>query len=183
MRLISATLLIFLSCANFYAQDKKESSVDETVIDFSTLQENNDPDCGESDSFTLRKGKVIKIINGNSFVFAVDDEFEKETYKVILAGIDVVSNSSALKKLLIENLLNRKVMVIGEETKTGNKKILGIVYSLESNKLGSPNRCFLKNGLAKYIEPKRKLVPNYILCEYRKVAKQAKEAKLGIWAK
>lgn len=182
MKTLSISLMILLSCVSFYAQDKKESSADETVIDFSVLQ-NDDPDCGESNGFTVRKGKVTKIINGNSFIFAVDDEFEKETYQVILAGIDTSSNSSALKKLLIENFLNQKVSVTGEESKEGSKKIIGIVNPYAPNKIGEPNLYFLKNGLAKYVEPKRKLVPNYILCRYRKIAKQAKEAKIGIWAK
>lgn len=177
MRFVLITFLTFLSCVSFFAQDKKESP----VIDFSTLQDNTDPDCRESNNFGFREGKVIKIISGNSFLFAVDDEIEKETYKVVLAAIDAGSNSSLLKKLLIENILNQKVLVIGDNS--GSRKILGAVYSTEPNKIGSPNRYFLKNGLAKYIEPKRRLVPNYILCEYRKFAKQAKEAGLGIWAK
>ncbi len=186
MKVISLILLIFLSCVVLNAQDKKIIFDDRTVIDLSESQD-EDPDCGESDSFTIRRGKAIKIINGNSFIFAVDNEFEKETYKVILAGIDISSNSSELKKLLkkmlIENLLNRNIMIVGNESKSGNKKIFGIVYPIDENKIFTPNRYFLKSGLAKYIEPPRKTVPNYTLCEYRKFAKQAKEAKLGIWAK
>lgn len=181
MRIISITLLIFLSCANFYAQDKQQVSND-TVIDFSSLSKSNS-DCRDANNYGLRKGKVIEIINGNTFHLEVDDELEKETYKVILAGIDVASNSSILKNLLIENLLNKNVMVTGNRTKEGSKEIYGIVNPYAPNNLGEVNRYFLKNGLAKYIEPKRNLVPNYILFEYRKIAKQAKEAKLGIWAK
>lgn len=169
-----------MSCVNFFAQDNKESSPNETIIDFSTLQ-NTDPDCGESNNFGFRKGKVIKIISANSFLFAVDDELETETYKVVLAGIDGRSNSSVLKKLLVENLLSQNVTVIGD--KSGKRKILGAVFPYAPSKIGSPNLYFLKTGLAKYVDPKRKLVPNYILCEYRKIAKQAKESRLGIWAK
>ena len=182
MRIILVTFLIFLSCAIFFAQDKKETSDSESVIDFSLLSK-NDGDCADSDNYGFRKGKVIKILNGNTFLFAVDNELEKETYKVILAGIDVTSNSSMLKKLLIENLLNKNVTVTGNETKDGSKKIFGIVNPYAPNNLGEVNRYFLKNGMAKYKEPKRNRVPNYILCEYRKIGEQAKKEKLGIWAK
>lgn len=181
MRIILFALLIFLSCSNFYAQDKKEPSDNEFIIDFS----NDDPDCGESNNFGYRSGKITKIINGKTVLFSVNDDYESQTYKVILAGIDLSSNSSKLKKLLIENLLNEDVVVIGNEFKDGSNKILGIIHTYESSAsiFGEANRYILENGLAKYIEPKKRLVPNYRLCEYRKIAKQAKEKKIGIWAK
>ncbi len=184
MKLISATLLIFLSCANFFAQDKKETSVDKTVIDFSTLQENNNPACRESGNFGFRKGKITKIINGKTVLFSVNDEYESQTYKVILAGISLSKSSSKLKKLLIEKLLNEDVVVIGDEFNDGSNILLGIIHTYKSNAgIGGVNRYILTNGLAKYIKPKKHLVPNYMLCEYSEFEKQAKEKKIGIWAK
>ncbi len=178
MKIISITLLIFLSCASFFAQDKKESSV---------FLDDYDKDCGNpfvlSALYATRKGKVIKIINGNTILVAVSDEDNSELtvdFKVILAGVKASSKDSG--KLLNERVLNREVEIVGNLKIDSDRKLFGIVFVPE--RLADLNWYLLRYGFGKYEKPKYKSsVPAYTLCQYRKTEAKARQEKSGIWAK
>lgn len=160
---------------------KPEFNTDLSMIEF----EEYEPGCGDANNYGTRDGRVTKIISGNTFVLEVNDKYETETYQVEIAGVDVSSSSSLVKRLLISNLLHQTVTVTGNEIRNSNKKIAGIVnmFAGSSSIFGEVNQYLLKNGLAKYKEPKRHRVPQWTICKYPNFEAQAKSAKIGIWEK
>lgn len=189
MRIFSATLFIFMFSVIFYAQDTKTSETKETSIDFSTIAETNTK-CRDSNNYGTREGIVNAITFSDiiSVEVEVNDEFENETFYVTLAGINKFPLSDKLlsdefMSILSLNLVNQKVKIIGNKTDDNDKIIIGIINTFAPNKLGEVNRYILQNGMAKYVEPRKNLVPQYITCKYPEIETKAKEAKLGIWAK
>lgn len=183
--------MIFLSCVNFFAQDKEKSGVD-----FTSLMKGNgviiNGGCGdtayESQLYDNRKGKIIEILSANKVLFeqdSVDGNEEKDKFTVKLVGIDANENKTAVKNKLQEILLNQEVEIYGNLRKKKDKEFGGIVWYLGDNEdIDEVNIYLLENGIAKY-EPfeSANLVSMVMPCRLQKSEEKAKEAKLGIWAK
>ena len=146
-------------------------------------------ECGNplSSSFAYRgtrKGKVTKVVNGNTIIFKQSEGFNKQdkgTFTVYLAGIDSTLNEENLKKFLIENVLNKKISIYGNVENDSDNHLFGILWGAG---FADINQYILQNGLADYSRPDYiHSVSSHTLCIYRQEVKKAKEAKLGIWAK
>lgn len=201
MRTILLILLIFLSCANFYAQDKKESTETKPEIDI-----NYDDGCGnpfvESQTYGYRRGKVVKIKNANEIIVEItnsnnvwDDEHEEERgddskliksqlFNVSLVGIDETANKKAIITFLKENLLNKQVTIVGNTRKKNSKKIKALIRFTKDDEFEEVSEYLLENGMAKFKDFQlTNLVPMRTHCELERAEETAKKAKLGIWAK
>ncbi|MEO6050985.1 MAG: hypothetical protein ABIP78_06600 [Pyrinomonadaceae bacterium] len=187
MRKIYAALLIFLSCPSFYAQDKDISETRTPDI----FQLYNDP-CGnpaeESQLYDNRKGKVTKILSANKVLFeqvSVNGNKKKEMFAVKLVGIDLDKNKTALKNKLQDILLNQDVEIFGNLRKRTNKEFGGVIWYVGGTEdIPEVNIYLLEKGIAKY-KPfeSANLVSMVMPCRLQKAEHQAKEAKIGIWAK
>ncbi len=207
MKLISIASLIFLSCASFYAQDKKETTETKPVFDLSF----NDG-CGnpmvESQTYEYRTGKVIKVTNSNDLIVKVtnsnnvwDDEHEEEDdesklaepqiFKAFLVGIDKNTNKKEIKKFLTEKVLNQEVRIIGntknswKTEKDTSRKLNAVVWLLgDEEEIDDISEYLLENGIAKFKDFQlTNLVPMRTHCELERAGEKAKKEKLGIWAK
>lgn len=201
MRMILITLLIFLSCVSFYTQDKKESIKTKHEIDL-----NFNDGCGnlsvESQTYGYRKGKVIKITYANNLIVEVtnsnnvwDDEHEEEIddelklikpqlFEVSLVGIDKNINKKAITSFLKENLLNKQVTIVGNTIKKNSKKIQALIRFTKDDEFEEVSEYLLENGIAKFKDFQlTNLVPMRTSCELARAEINAKNEKLGIWAK
>jgi len=201
MKIISITLLIFLSCVNFFAQDRNESNETKSVAssDF-------DDGCGnpfvESQTYGYRKGKVIKITNSNNLIVEVtssnnvwDDKHENESgeesklvksqmFEVSLVGIDEATNKKTIKDFLKENLLNKQVTIVGNTRKKKGNKIQALVKFTKDDEFEEISEYILENGIAKFKDFQlTNIVPMRTSCELERAETNAKKEKLGIWAK
>lgn len=190
MRIVSIALMIFMSCATFYAQDEKESKTDFSALLKSGV--NFDDDCGnpavESQLYVNRKGKIVKIISANEVVFqqvSTESEKEKQKFTVELVGIDAGKYKNKSKEFLQKYVLNQEVEIIGNIPKNSSRKFGGLIWLSNDNEtVNELNEYLLENGIAKY-KPfeSANLVPYYIPCRLQKAEERAKKEKLGIWAK
>lgn len=185
MRIISITLLIFLSCVSFYAQDKKDGINPGFSLDF-------DVGCGnpaeESQLYTNREGKITKILNSSNVIFEQlirDGNKEKGTFTVELIGIDSETNQTAIMNFLEKYVLNQNVEIIGNLRKKSDKKFKGLIFvASDDEDIDWINENLLEKGLAQYKSfESANLVPSSEPCQLQKAEERAKEAKLGIWAK
>jgi endonuclease YncB( thermonuclease family) len=131
-----------------------------------------------------RKGKITQIIDGNTVVFQPETKrgIKKiREFTVHLAGIDSSVNEEFLRDFLLENVLNKKGEVSLNPQEDESERF-GIIWW--AGGYGDLNRYLLKNGLADFIQPERTPAGNYYtVCVYKQLAKEAKEKKVGIWAK
>jgi len=191
MRIVSLILLGFLFCANFYAQDKKESEKD-----LNSLLKGNavvfDDGCGdpttESQRYKNREGKITKIINANQVTFEQKIENgnkKKKTFIVELVGIDSVTNQEKIKQFLEKYILNQNVEITGNLKKETDKKFNGLIFvDSEEEDINWINENLLENGIAKYKSfESANLVSMVTPCRLQKAEETAKSANLGIWAK
>lgn len=150
-------------------------------------------ECGspfnESNS-TSRKGKIVKIIDANTVVFLQKEkspsikggEDENKEYTVRLIGINPDVNEEFLREFLEKNVLNKDGEITGDPKVESEEPIFGILWW--AGGFGDLNRYLLKNGLADYLEPEfRPSGLLYSTCVLEQTTKEAKTAKLGIWAK
>ena len=201
MKMVSAILLVFLSCAVSFAQDKKETTETKSSFDL-----NFDDGCGnpmvESQTYGYRKGKVIKITNSNNLIVEVtnsnnvwDDKHEEETndesklikpqmFEVSLVGIDTTRNKKAIADFLKENLLNNQVTIVGNTRKKKSKKIQALIRFIKDDELEEVSEYLLENGIARFKDFQlTNLVPMRTHCELNRAETNAKKEKVGIWAK
>ncbi len=202
MKIVLATFLLFLSCANFYAQDKKESAEKKPSfsLDF-------DDGCGnastENQIYAYRYGKVIEITSDNKIVVKVvrsnnvwDDEYEKigketgrklikaQIFTVSPVGIDEQTNQTEIKKFLLDKVLDQEVTLIGNTKKDNHKKIDALVELTNDKETDEVSEYLLANGIAKFKDFQLiNLVPMRTACELKRAETKAKNEKLGIWAK
>jgi endonuclease YncB( thermonuclease family) len=160
-------------------------------INAQTSLTKNQFDCGdpnvESQIIPEYKGKVIKIIDGNTVIVSISYDSQNSSrrnkkIRVDLAGIDTSDNDAEAKKILSDKVLNQKVLLQGNTKK--KEFMFGIISTLDSDGIGEVNRHFLEKGIAKYKEPGYEYSSSsYVLCVYTKIEEKAKQEKLGIWAK
>lgn len=197
-------LTIFLSCASFYAQDKKESAA---ITSQFTLGDDCGNEAAESQTYDYRKGKVIKITNSHDLIVKVthsnarDDETEEDSndsklispqvFRVSLVGIEKGFNTAAINKFLTEEILNQEVEVYGNTKnswkikKDNSRELSANVWLLGDNEeITDISEYLLENGIAKY-KPfeSANLVSAVMPCRLQKAEERAKAEKLGIWAK
>jgi hypothetical protein len=188
MRIILAVLFVFLSCAFLYAQDKNDST--ETKSEFNL---GFDDPCGspleESQTYAHRQGKIIKIIDSNKIIFEQNSVWghkDKEKFTLTIVGIDANQNKKGIKDFLVKNVLNQSVLVVGNTKKDSDKKFGAVItlFNDEEEDIDELNIYLLEKGIAKY-KPfeSANLVSMVIPCRLQRAEVEAKEAKLGIWAK
>lgn len=134
---------------------------------------------------TLRKGKIIKILDGNTVVFkqkTKNGKKEPGEFTVHLAGIDSSVNEEFLRDFLVKNVLNKKGEVVLNHPREGEKEFFGTIWW--AGGFGDLNRYLLQNGFADFLQPGRTPVGSYYtVCSYKQLALKAKKEKIGIWAK
>ncbi len=138
-------------------------------ISCSILLADDEPSSPTSETKTL-KGKVVKVIDGDSIVLKTDSNEET----IHLDGIDAPEfkqsggdkSSSFLKKLI-----NEKDVEVRWEKKDNFQRILGTVYLGETN----INLEMVAKGWAWHFERYNKSD------QLAEAQKAAKEAKLGLW--
>lgn len=103
MRYIFFILISFSMCFFVNAQDEKKQTPNKGL----RFQTEYEKECGspfvESQLYDSRKGKITKIISGNTVIFeqAINNGNRKRgTFTVQLAGIDSESNEEYLKAFL-----------------------------------------------------------------------------------
>ena len=200
MRIITITLLVFLSCVSFYSQDKKGDTETKPEIDL-----NFNDGCGnpfvESQTYGYRRGKVVKITNSNKLIVEVwnsnnvwDDEHEEsgdeskliksQMFEVSLVGINEATNKKAITDFLKEKLLNKQVTIVGNTRKKNSNKIQALVQFTKDDKFEEISEYLLENGITKFKDFElTNLIPRRTSCELERAETNAKKAKLGIWAK
>jgi len=138
IRLFSVTLLILLSCATFYAQDKKESTETKLEIDL-----NLDDGCGsplvESQTYGFWMGKIVKISDDNKLILG--------NYTIELLGIDNKINKLQIRDFLNKNVLNKEVWIRANLRKETDKKFGAVVQlSGDDGDIDYINEYLLENG-------------------------------------
>ncbi len=144
-------------------------------------------ECGKAFSeneMISRKGKIIKVIDGNTIVFKQKTKSGKKDvreFTVHLAGIDSNLNEEYLRDFLVKNVLNKKGEVVLNPQENENESF-GIIWW--AGGFGDLNGYLLINGLADFLQPKRTPSGSYrTVCVYKQLAEKAKLEKIGIWAK
>ena len=128
----------------------------------------------ESMMWTLIKGTVIKIIDGDTINVLTKDNERKH---VDLVAVDASVAGHSAQRMLTELVLNRQVEVEFNPSNIKYKKVTGVV-----NVAGADvNRELIKAGAARYKEPESYTVSNYTACVYRVTENEAREAKRGFW--
>lgn len=190
MKRVSAILLVFLSCAFSFAQDKNESN-----SDLSSILKNgviSDDGCGdqayESQLYDNREGKITKILSANQVVFeqAIEEgDEENRKFTVELVGINPATNRKKVLQFLEKYVLNRDVEVTGNLRKESDKKFKGLLFvANDDDDVNWVNENLLEKGIAKYKSfESANLVSMIMPCRLQKAEERAKEAKLGIWVK
>ena len=137
----------------------------------------------ESQFYTRWKGKITKIVDGNTVIFEAKSKSRKPSGKKFLlhlAGIDVGSNESEVIKFITKKFLNKKVEVWGNLENDPDESFFGVV---RTGRFRSLNRELFERGMAKYLEPEYAYsVSNYELCIFNQEEEKAQAAKIGIWA-
>lgn len=135
-------------------------------------------ECGnpvvESMLWLLIEGTVVKIIDGDSVKLRINNG---ELRTVNLVAIDASPAKEVARGLLSEMVLNRKVHVLVNPSKSQAHTLVGVLH------LGveDVNSELLKAGAVKYQTPPPYSVSNYTACGYRIVERIAREAKKGMW--
>ncbi len=185
MRLILATLLIFVSCVVIFAQDTKENEIKSElkILGYSQISSQ----CGdhllpsEGNIYPDSNGKIIQIVDGNTVIFeSVAENGEKEKMTFNIAG---VKNSNSAKVFLEKKLLNKSVRVMGWFFREKGKDRVAVIYA-ETAELDEVGCFMIKNGIARHKKFEgNDIVPDYKNYYYNEAEEKAKEEKLGIWAK
>jgi endonuclease YncB( thermonuclease family) len=135
-------------------------------------------ECGspviESMAWSSVKGTVVRVIDGNSMKLVTNDG---DNRIVNLVAIDTSSAKDAAYSRLSRLVLNRKVEVLVNPSKSKDHRLVGVV-SLSRMDV---NRELLEAGFAEYKEPPSYSVSGYTACSYRIVESKAREAKKGMW--
>ena len=174
-------VFVFISmaiCAFFLLQSRKYNA--------STLESTAalDP-CGDplkiSTAYVLMSGKVVDVINGDTFVL-IDKFGVKKT--VHLIGIKAPSLNELIgvqsQEHLLTILLNKHVTIGMANSADLQKENVTALASVNDENLSSVNIEQLKNGFAKYVDTGISL-DSYQSCEYKNAEEEAKINKLGIW--
>lgn len=174
MKYLFSVVFIFLFCAITHGQSFKYKYEKECGSPFSSSHA----------YYGAREGKVISVINGNTVTFKQNErggKKEKRTLTLHLAGIDSTVNEDNLVKFLTENVMNKKITVYGNAENDSDEHIFGILWGAG---FADVNQHLLENGMADYSRPAYFYsVSDHRLCVYQVLVKEAKVAKLGIWAK
>lgn len=190
MKWLASIAMSFLCFVLIQAQDETKKRLPDKPKNLIPINEYEE-ECGnpfvESQTYTHRWGKVIKVLDGKTIVFEVTKvdgiEINKSIITVSLAGIDTSTNEEGAKKFLLENLLNETVKVVGN---TGSPVFFAIVWGKlkASGNLIEVNLYLLEKGIAKFKAfTSDNLVPYRTPCVYQKVEEKARQEKIGIWEK
>ena len=120
------------------------------------------------------EGTVVRIIDGDSVKLRTNNG---QLRIVNLVAIDASPAKEVARGLLSEMVLNRKVHVLVDPSKSRVRTLVGVLH------LGvkDVNSELLKAGAVKYQTPAPYSVSNYTACGYRIVERIAREAKKGMW--
>lgn len=126
--------------------------------------------CNLSASAQLR-GKIVKVQDGDTVTLL--DSLNTQ-HKIRLYGIDAPESKQAhgtKSKEYLSNLISGKIVTVKVKSKDIYKRTLGIIYLGDTN----INAQMIRAGYAwNYFYSKDKY--------YIKLQKEAKEAKIGLWA-
>lgn len=175
MRIISAILLVFVSCAVLFAQDTNVAENDS-----SALTETISP-CGDTNEYQTVEG-IVKSFSDKNDLLYVEVEVENQRFEVKLAGIKDFAPSRKEMDILAFYLLDRKVKITGNKV-DGDKDFTGIITVYGLKELLNINEYILENGIGKYQIPEPNRVPNSITCRFSELEARAKAKKIGVWVK
>jgi endonuclease YncB( thermonuclease family) len=120
------------------------------------------------------EGTVVKIIDGDSVKLRINNG---QLRIVNLVAIDASPAKEVARGLLSQMVLNRKVDVLVNPSKSRVHTLVGVL-ELDGKDVNSE---LLKAGAVKYQAPPPYSVSNYTACGYRIVERIAREAKKGMW--
>jgi endonuclease YncB( thermonuclease family) len=151
-------------------------------LDFS-----NDP-CGnplmESQLWTLIKGKVLKIADGQTLWVQLIEP--RKIVRVHISGIEVLrgaKTSPTAKEFLDREFLGKTVNILinpdWDYSKRKPKDVTGVV-TREPHYLDGAE-ALLAEGLARFAEPLPYTLSGHTRCHYRLTEADAKAKKVGIW--
>jgi len=197
-------IVVLFSCLLALAQESKQSE----MKPISPFNINFNSECGnpltESQLYSYRFGRVIRITDDNKIVVKVtnssndwnsEHEYKSEDQKgqklvrprvftVSLVDIDHNVNVHAISAFLKENILNQEVTITGNLPKKDQKNLSGLIRFIKDNKFEEVSKYLLENGIAKFKSSDfTNLVPMGAVCELERAEAQAKQNKVGIWAK
>lgn len=145
-------------------------------------------ECGSpfsDNEMIFRKGKITKIIDGNTVVFeqkTISGKKQSGDFTVHLAGIDSAVNEEFLRDFLLKNVLNKKGEAVLNYPREGEKEFFGTIWW--AGGFGDLNAYLLQNGFADFLQPKRTPTGSYhAVCVYKQLALKAKREKIGMWSK
>ncbi len=187
MKFSLTALFILLSNIILFAQSDGTRDLSKIKIRFNDYQDVCGSYVEESQMYFQRTGKITKVLNGNTVIFAQDTSggnLEKGQFTVTLAGIDTTGNDSKIKKFLIKELLNKNVTILGNTEEDTDTSFFGIIWHRRYVEGEEMNRHIIQNGMAKFTEPGYEYSVSYVtMCIYEQLEEKAKKEKLGIWAK
>jgi len=135
-------------------------------------------ECGsplvESTLWQSIEGTVVRIIDGES-VKLLTNKGEQRIVKLVMINASPAKEAS--RNLLSRLVLNRKVEVLVNPSKSQSHTLVGVIHLVGKD----VNRELLKAGAVKYQTPEPYSVSDYTACSYRIVERIAREAKKGIW--
>lgn len=123
----------------------------------------------------VEKGKVIKIIDGNTAVF-LSEKGRKKTVDIL--SVDVSSNNKAAREFLENTLLNVETELIASPSQFEKSNVNGL-FELGGSTI---SEMMLERGLGRYKASKSYQISNYNDCVARNAERKAKMEKLGIWS-
>lgn len=124
----------------------------------------------------VEKGKVIKIIDGNTVVF-LSEKGRKKT--VDLLSVDVSSNHKAAREFLEKTLLNVETELVASPAQFEKSNVNGL-FELGGSTV---SEMMLERGLGRYKASKSYQISNYNDCVAKNAGQKAKREKLGVWSK
>ncbi len=152
----------------------------------------------ESSGWAPVRGKVIKVVDGNTLIMLREDEMvigdrlvplptdqELLVHLVAVDTPDIMRPFGVDARRLLERLVGGQHVEVWVNPsvwwrKRKPKQITGVVHLL-TTKLGDANLAMIQSGMARHKQSESYSMSNYTECLYRLAQDEARAARRGLW--
>ena len=172
---IAATLFSLVSISDTVHGQDTTSPPSIQVLKFEYEKECGNP-LYESMLWSQVTGKVIEVVNGNTFRISLSDKTQRKV-KLVATATPKDADGKIAQKILSDLILGKTVFILVNPSKDKDKNLVGDV------RVGGTlvNRKMLELGWARYESPAPYTISGHTACVYKILEEKAQKAKLGLW--